>query len=90
MYKSLNGLAPEYLAKMFNYLSTTHGVNTRQAAAGQLALPPTENGPDIEYFKSSFSYSGVQLWNDIDIQIRNSDTVQSFKQQYKRSYFKQF
>ena len=90
MYKSLNGLAPEYLAKMFNYLSTTHGVNTRQAADGQLALPPTVNGPDIEYFKSSFSYSGVQLWNDIDIQIRNSDTVQSFKQQYKRSYFKQF
>ena len=90
MYKSLNGLAPEYLASMFNYLSTTHGVNTRQAAAGQLALPPTDNGSDIEYFKSSFSYSGVQLWNNIDIDIRNSVNVQSFKQQYKRSYFKQF
>ena len=40
MYKSLNGLAPEYLFNKFNYISTTHGVNTRQAAAGQLILPP--------------------------------------------------
>ena len=90
VYKSLNGQAPDYLVDMFTYLSTTHDVNTRQAAAGQLALPPAENGSDTEYFKSSFSYSGVQLWNNIDIDIRNSVNVQSFKQQYKRSYFKRF
>ena len=75
---------------MFKYLSTTHSVNTRQAAAGHLALPPATNGSDIELFKSSFSYSGVQLWNNIDIQIRNSSTVQSFKEQFNRSYFNHF
>jgi len=90
MFKSLNGLAPDYLANMFTLLSATHDVNTRQAAAGQLALPPTENGHDIECFKSSFSYSGVQLWNNLDIDLRNSNNVQSFKKQFKRSYFRRF
>ena len=43
MYKSLNGRTPEYLSNKFNYISRTHGVNTRQAAGGQLALPPWSN-----------------------------------------------
>ena len=87
MYKSLNGLVPHYLATMFKYISTTHNVNTRQATAGQLALPPLSNGYDIDCFKSSFMYNGVKLWNDIDIEIRNSVNVQSFKQKYKSVYF---
>ena len=67
IYKSLNGLAPNYLANMFKYLSTTHSVNTRQAAAGHLALPPATNGSDIELFKSSFSYSGVQYKSETQV-----------------------
>ena len=35
IYKSLNGLAPEYLFYIILLYSTTHGVNTIQAAAGQ-------------------------------------------------------
>ena len=79
MYKSLNGLAPDYLSNKFNYISSTHGVNTRQAAAGQLALPPWSNGNDIECFKSSFMYSGVKLWNDLDNEIRHSVNVQTLE-----------
>ena len=89
MYKALNGIAPEYLSSMFNYISTTHNRQTRQATAGQLALPPVCNGHDIECFKLSFAYNGVKLWNNIDVQIRNSMNVQIFKQQYKGTYFKQ-
>ena len=88
MYKSLNGLSPHYLAKNFNYVSTTHNVNTRQATAGQLALPPLSNGHDLESFKSSFMYSGVKLWNEIDSDIRSSVNIQLFKQNYKNVYFK--
>ena len=90
VYKSLNDLAPHYLANMFNYISTTHDVNTRQAAAGQLTLPPVSNGHDLDSFKSSFSYSGVKLWNKTDIDIRNSLNVQSFKRNYKRTFFNLF
>jgi ethanolamine ammonia-lyase small subunit len=34
--------------------STTHNINTRQATAAQLALPPLCNGHDIECFKSFY------------------------------------
>ena len=89
IYKSLNGLAPSYLTTMFNHVSTTHNINTRQATAGQLALPPLCNGHDIECFKSSFIYNGVKLWNNIDAEIKNSPNVQTFKRKYKSVYFKQ-
>lgn len=89
MYKCLNDLVPPYLTAMFKYVSTTHNFNTRQATAGQLALPPLSNGHDIECFKSSFIYNGVKLWNNIDAEIRNSVNVQLFKHRYKSVYFKQ-
>ena len=88
IYKALNGLAPEYISSMFNYVSATHNRQTRQATAGQLALPPVCNGNDIECFKSSFAYNGVKLWNSIDVNLRNSMNVQLFKHRYKRTYFK--
>ena len=79
--------APVRLERNLRYISTTHGVNTRQAAAGQLALPPWSNGNDSKCFKSSFMYSGVKLWNDLDTEIRNSVNVQTFKFKYKKAYF---
>ena len=89
MFKSLHSLAPQYLTRKFKYVRDNHNCNTRQAAAGQLALPPLNHGNDIECFKSSFSYSGVKLWNGIDSTVRNSQDIGSFKDMYKRHYFKQ-
>jgi hypothetical protein len=83
MYKCLNGMAPLYLTQRVNYVSSRHSVNTRQAKTGLLALPPCANGSDTEYFKSSFSYSGVQLWNTLDFDIRFSANVHCFKNKYK-------
>ena len=87
VYKALNGIAPEYISNMLKYVSATHNRQTRQATAGQLALPPTCNSYDLECFKSSFAYNGVKLWNDLDVQIRNSVNIQVFKCQYKSTYF---
>ena len=89
MYKSLHNLAPKYLTRKFKYVSDIHNCNTRQAAAGQLALPPLTHGNDIECFKNSFSYSGVKLWNSVDPTVRNAQDVNSFKNMYKSHYFKQ-
>ena len=87
MYKCLNDLAPQYLQDKFNYVRDNHNVNTRQAAAGQLALPPLSHGNDIECFKYSFSYGGVKLWNNIDPVLRNSVNMSAFKKMYKSCYF---
>ena len=82
VYKSLNGLAPSYVSSKFNYVSDSHHVNTRQASAGLLALPPCVNGNDTEYFKSSFFYSGVNVWNNINFDTRKSPSIQCFKRLY--------
>ena len=78
------------LQQISNMYLTTHNVNTRQATAGQLALPPSSNGYDLECFKSSFMYNGVKLWNEIESGIRNSVNVEIFKQNYKTVYFDHF
>ena len=79
-------MTPSYLTRRLRYVTDVHNVNTRQAATGHLALPPSANGSDTEYFKSSFSYRGVCLWNQLDFDVRNSNTVQCFKQMYKSKY----
>ncbi len=43
-------LAPQYLADKLQYTSDVHQCNTRQAAVGNLALPPLRNGHDICFF----------------------------------------
>ena len=56
MFKALNNLAPAYLCNKFKYVSEKHIVNTRQAAAGLLALPTRTNkrGSETDYYKSFF------------------------------------
>ena len=88
MYKTLNGLTPSYISDMFTAVSDVHTRNTRSATAGQLALPRSFNGPDTECFKFSFAFNGVNIWNDIDLNVRNAPNVQNFKTRYKHVYFK--
>ena len=73
------------LNKFNNYISTTHGINTRQAAAGQLALPPWSDGP-MEMTLSVSSHLLCIVWNDSDTEIRNSVNMQTFKSKYKKAY----
>ena len=72
MYKPFHSLAPQYSTRKFKYVRDNYNCNTRQAAAGQLVLPPLTH---IECFKSSFSYSEVELWKSIDSTVRNSQDI---------------
>ena len=87
MYKALNGLTPSYITDRFTKVSDRHSRDTRSASAGHLALPLSLNRRDTESFKFSFTFNGVNTWNSINPIIRNSTTVQSFKTQYKETYF---
>ena len=87
VFKSLNGLAPQYLQSKFNFVRDIHERNTRYSTAGLLALPPVTNGADLESFRYCFSYDGVKVWNCIESCIRNSFNVQCFKNLYKTYYW---
>ena len=74
VYKSLNGLAPEYLKSMFTDRSSTTTYSLRNCE-GKLALPL----PRTNFLKNSFSFSGAVLWNSLPTNLRQAQTLASFK-----------
>ena len=74
VYKSLNGLAPDYLKSMFTDRSATSTYSLRNCE-GKLALPL----PLTDFLKNSFSYSGAVPWNSLPTNLRQAQTFTSFK-----------
>ena len=74
VYKSLNGLAPDYLAEMFIDRSNITNYTLRDTS-GKLAMPQ----PRTHYLKNSFSYSGAVLWNSLPSDLRQAISLQKFK-----------
>ena len=72
VYKSLNGLSPQYLNSMFSYEVSSHSLGDSE---GKLAIPPPRNS----YVKSSFSYRGSVLWNSLPIELPQGQTLSAFK-----------
>ena len=83
MFKALNNLAPAYLCNKFKYVFDKYNVNTRQAAAGLLALPTCTNkrGSDTDYFEVEVE---IEVWNKLNYEVRNSSNVQHFKYLYRQ------
>ncbi len=65
VYKSLNGLAPPYMRKMFKFVSKR---NTRYVDKTKLYLP---TGKHLKIFTDSFIYSAAEVWNTIPNNIHN-------------------
>ena len=73
VFKSLNGLLPEYLTSKF----VTRNVSNYalRDSANKLVVP----FPRTNYMKNSFSYSGATLWNSLHPNIRESSSIDQFK-----------
>ena len=59
VYKSLNGLAPNYLSSKFIQRSDVITAYNLHDSDGKLAIPL----PRTNYYKNSFGYSGAVFWN---------------------------
>ena len=73
VYKSLNGLAPDYLSNMFVDRSSITNYALRDTS-NKLALPQ----PRTNNLKNSFSYSGVVPWNSLPTDFRQPSTLHKF------------
>ena len=75
MYKVYNQILPPNLLNNFTHKGSHY--NTRQC--GDLYLK------QVRTRKKQFcvSYTGTQIWNEIDLTIRNCKTLPSFKKKYK-------
>ena len=60
VYKSLNGLAPEYITNMFSL--KTHNINLRTSGTHSLFIPRVNT---TKYGLHSLSYYGSKLWNSL-------------------------
>ncbi|MCG8066696.1 MAG: hypothetical protein JAY84_02445 [Candidatus Thiodiazotropha taylori] len=80
VYKGINGLAPGYISSMFTYVSEHHGRCTRSTSSDLLYVPRSHSSQ----FDRAFSVLGPKLWNSLPADIRNSETVNRFKNALKR------
>ena len=72
VYKSLNGLDPEYMRSMFIHRGTVYSLRD---AEGKVNIPK----PRTNYLENSFSYASAVLWNSLAAGLRQGEILESFK-----------
>uniref|UniRef100_A0AAR2L787 Reverse transcriptase domain-containing protein n=1 Tax=Pygocentrus nattereri TaxID=42514 RepID=A0AAR2L787_PYGNA len=83
-YKSLKGLAPQYLAELLIPYNPPRTLRSQEA--GLLSVPRIRKNNALG---KAFSYKAPQLWNNLPINIRDSDTLSVFKSRLKTFLFEQ-
>ena len=68
VYKSLHGLAQDYLCSKFERRKTAYNLRDSE---NKLNVP----SPRTNYYKNSFSYSGATLWNSLPRDIRHAESL---------------
>ena len=74
VYKSLNGLVPQYLLSKF--LKHSGMRYSLRDSENKLLVPH----PWTNYLKNSFSYSGAALWNSVPCNLR---TIKIYRKIYR-------
>ena len=77
VYKSLNDLAPPYMAGMFQYVKDTERNNLRSTTDDKLFVPRVH--------PKSIRYSGPRVWNKLKPEVRRSESLAQFKLNYLKS-----
>ena len=80
MYKTLKGMAPNYMTELFNKVSETHSRNMRSVDNDLLRISYSRTG----YYDRSFTIQGATQWNSLPLDMRNSPSLPSFKQNVKK------
>jgi hypothetical protein len=78
LYKIKNNLVPDYLAELLpiqNIEYITYNLRNNQ----NISIPYTR----LESYRRSFFPSAIRLWNRLSIDIRNSESLLTFKENIK-------
>ena len=78
MYKSLNGLVPEYLSDLFEKNSAPNVRKLRNTETDlSLPLRKTNNG------QRAISFRGPKLWNQLELDAKQAPSLATFKRRIK-------
>ena len=75
VYKSLNGLTPNYLSSKFIQRSDVITSYNLRDSENKLAIPL----PRTNYYKNSLGYSGAVLWNSLPPAARQATSLNNFR-----------
>ena len=81
MFKCLNGLAPNYLSHMFTFHNDIVERPTRLSDQLLLYMPK----PKTEIYRQSLLYKGSLIWNNIPLEIKQSENLGHFKHLLKNN-----
>ena len=84
-FKSLNGLAPDYLRKLLKLRKTNHSL--RSETKQLLVTPKTRT---TSYGDRAFSVCAPVLWNNLPDDIRFETELSTFKSKLKTYLFTKF
>ena len=74
VYKTLNGLAPNYLSSKFIQRSDVITSYNLRNSENRLAIPLPRNS----YYRNSFGYSCAVLWNSLPSAARQATSLTNF------------
>ena len=72
VYKSIHGLAPDYLGSLFTKYNPPYNLRNSE---NKLAVPL----PRTNFLKNSFSYNGAVIWNSLSPELRQAKSLKSFR-----------
>ena len=75
VYKTMNGLTPTYMAKMFTEVSEVSTRQTRSSQSKKLYIPKR----NLCISRQSFRYMGAILYNELDTDTQSCTSLSSFK-----------
>jgi len=81
MYKVTHGLAPAYLSELCERANAD--IRTRSSDCGDLVVQRTKT----KFGQRAFVVAGPAAWNSLPCHIRNSQSVNSFKNAVKTFLF---
>ena len=81
IFKTLNGLAPDYLRDLFSIRATKYNVRNLEM---KLNLASNLPKPNTKYLKKRFCYSAASQWNNLPNNLRTIESVRSYKKEMNR------
>ena len=72
VYKSIRGLAPDYLGSLFTKYNPSYNLRNSE---DKLAVPL----PRTNFLKNSFSYNGAVIWNSLPPELRQAKSLNLFE-----------
>ena len=79
VYKALHGLAPEYIEDLFTKVSDSHSRHLRSVDNKLLRVPSSKTN----IFENSFTITAAKQWNELPLEVRNSSSLNAFKNTLK-------